>query len=66
MRYLHAKLAIPDDWTGQQALAVVDLLDLISAAVWGAHEEAIIEAIHQRDAPPIRPNDLRPDEDLPF
>ena len=49
MRYFFAKLQIPEWWTGAQAHAVVDLLDVISTAVWDVHEEKIIEAMHKRE-----------------
>jgi len=49
MRYFFAKQQIPKWWTGEQAHAVVDLLDVISTAVWDVHEEKIIEAMHKRE-----------------
>jgi hypothetical protein len=49
MRYFFAKLQIPQEWTGEQAHAVVDLLDVISTAVWDVHELKIIEAMHKQE-----------------
>ena len=36
------------DWTGHQALAVVEFLDELSAAIWKIHEPKMLDAWHQR------------------
>jgi len=50
MRYFFTKLQIPKWWSGEQAHAVVELLDLISTAIWDVHELKIIEAMHKKEA----------------
>ena len=67
MRYLFAKLQIPEWWSGNQAHAVVDLLDVISTAVWDVHEEKIIEAMHKRQDMRARGEEDDPfDDDFPL
>ena len=39
---------IPNHWTGKQALAVVEFLDEISAAVWTVHEINMLDAWHEK------------------
>lgn len=39
---------IPDKWTGDQALAVVEFLDEISAMIWSKHELKMLDAYHER------------------
>jgi hypothetical protein len=65
MRYFFAKQQIPKWWTGDQAHAVVDLLDVISTAVWDVHEDKIIEAMHKREDIRGR-GEEESDEDAPF
>ncbi len=37
---------IPEDWTGNQAIAVVEFLDELSAAIWSTHELKMLDACH--------------------
>ena len=69
--FFFAKQLIPKNWTGEQAHAVVELLDTINAAVWDVHEEKIIDAMlkqntvdiaPKRDGDPVADN---PDDDIP-
>ena len=68
-------------WTGKQALAVVEFLDEISAAVWTVHEINMLDAWHEKYAkesvpdadeiPPDQISDTSPktrnaDDDFPF
>jgi hypothetical protein len=39
---------IPEDWTGDQALAVVEFLDELSAAIWSTHELKMLDAWHDK------------------
>ena len=39
---------IPKNWTGDQALAVVEFLDEITAAIWNVHEPKMLDAWHER------------------
>ncbi len=47
---LFQKVQIPSDWTGEQAKAIVDLLDEISTAVWDTHESAILDVIKRKES----------------
>jgi len=61
-------LALPDDWTPQQALAVYELLDALRERVWDCYELQLIELL----APEIEEDDAsQPDlfdfnDPLPF
>ncbi len=69
MSYFFAKLQIPQDWTGEQAHAVVELLETITAAIWDVHELKIIDAMHKQISTPQRtPEYCRhpSDDDFPF
>ncbi|MCP4606073.1 MAG: hypothetical protein GY847_37110 [Proteobacteria bacterium] len=41
-------VSIPKDWTGEQALAVIDIIDEISTAIWNLHDEKILKAINDQ------------------
>ena len=41
---------IPENWTGKEALCVVELLDEISAAIWTVHEPKMLDAWQERFA----------------
>lgn len=61
------QVTIPPDWTGDQALAVVEFLDDISNAIWKIHEQKILDFMNKRereesgtdekDGRPLRPED---------
>lgn len=73
---------IPKNWTGDQALAVVEFLDEITAAVWNVHEIKMLDAWHEQNAAnavtddddemladaiyDIDPNTTSIDDDIPF
>ena len=71
-------LEIPKNWSAEQALAVLDLLDACYDAVWSAYEERVTEFILRNEqyrgtgelrrqvdlAPPNGDDD--PDDDIPF
>ncbi len=48
---------IPEDWTGNQAIAVVEFLDELSAAIWSTHELKMLDAWHNRVEKPPDPDD---------
>ena len=48
-----AMLAIPDDWTPEQALAVHELLQQLTDTVWSRYDLAIIDLL----APNLDQND---------
>ncbi len=66
------KVSIPPDWTGDQANAVIELLDDISTAIWEVHEKKIIDAMHRQESMLERAargedDEPHPDEmDIPF
>lgn len=39
---------IPENWTGKEALSVVEFLDEFSAAIWKVHEPKMLEAFDER------------------
>lgn len=43
--------ALPTDWTAEQALAVVDLLDDLRERIWARYEVALLDAYRDRYAP---------------
>jgi hypothetical protein len=65
--YHRNKIYIPEAWTGEQALAVFEFLEEISAAVWDVHEKAILKAMNIKD-PTLRSLDqaAQPESDIPF
>ncbi len=63
MRYFFTKMQIPEWWSGEQAYAVADLLDIISTAIWDVHERKIIAAMHKREP---MPEQIPKEDDLPF
>ncbi len=75
-------LRIPRNWSAEQALAVLDMLDACYDAVWSAYEQPVTELIlrdeqqrqlaerqRQADLAPPRGDDDPdddPDDDIPF
>lgn len=59
---------VPDDWTGQQALDVYELLHELAEGIWDHYETSIIKVIDApapaRHPPPIDSPDF--DDQLPF
>ena len=66
------KVYIPTEWTGEQAMAVWELLDEIGSAIWDVHEKAILKAMHIENSMLERAargdDDHEPinEDDLPF
>ena len=66
------KVYIPTEWTGEQAMAVWELLDEIGSAIWDVHEKAILKAMHiensmlERAARGDDGHDPVNDDDFPF
>lgn len=48
--------AIPANWTDEQAMAVVDLLDELRTHIWGMHEIRLMEA-YREDMRPASADD---------
>jgi hypothetical protein len=61
-------LALPDDWTPEQALAVYELLSGLAETVWNRYETPLIELLspefNQDDA--SQPELFDFDDQLPF
>ena len=62
---------IPTDWTTEQALIVLDLLEDLYRAVWDGYENPVVEAIIRQLDEPDHVHDvhLSPDDengDIPF
>lgn len=58
--------ALPTDWTGEQALAVVELLDELRERIWERYEQRLLDAYRDRYAP-APTDDAEPFNDpLPF
>lgn len=59
--------ALPTDWTGEQALAVVELLDELRERIWERYEQRLLDAYRDRYAPAPSTDDAEPFNDpLPF
>ncbi len=65
MHYKNTKIQIPNDWTEQQAEAVVNFIDEILRAVWETHEDKIFNAIEKGQNNQNQKNDY-PQEDQIF
>ena len=73
-----SQLTIPDDWSAEQALAVLNFLDACYDAIWDAYEQPVTELLlgdeqHrptgelqlQLELVPTTA-DADPDDDIPF
>lgn len=64
------KHLIPSEWSGDQARAVIELLDRIAAAVWDVHEDEILASINREETRlerAARGDDEHPgNDDFPF
>lgn len=61
--------ALPTDWTDDQALAVLELLDELRERIWARYEQRLLDAYRDRHAPAPAPatDDADPFNDpLPF
>ena len=55
--------AIPDDWTPEQAMAVIDLLDALRDQIWARYDVRLLDAYRgDRRPAQITP----PTDDPPF
>jgi len=54
------KVTIPPEWSGEQALAVIEFLDEISTAIWEVHDQKTLDAMTKRESLLEQPV---PDED---
>jgi len=58
-------VSIPDEWTGPQAMSVVEFLHELEQAIWEAYERPILDCIHpEAEEPPTDawPNDADGEE----
>lgn len=61
------KIYIPEAWTEEQALAVWDFVQEISAAIWDVHEKALLKAMNIENPNRVRLPFKDEDEDyIPF
>jgi len=60
---------IPDDWTGEQAWAVLEFLGQLEELIWDTHEEKLMELVGPDPDPPgdedVLLRDLG-DDNIPF
>jgi hypothetical protein len=54
---------LPDNWSAEQALAVVELLDDLRERICAHYQVALHELLREQFAPP---GDSRPHDDSPF
>lgn len=54
---------IPRDWTGEQALRAVNLLQQATDAIWWLHGDAMAAVLFEKRADVPLP---APDDDIPF
>lgn len=57
---------IPDDWSPEQALAVVELLDDLRERIWAHYQIPLHELIRKKYMPIRSPDDPAADTDPPF
>lgn len=43
-------IIVPHDWSGEEALTVVDFLEQIVQAIWNLHNDSMIVAMRRRNA----------------
>ncbi len=60
----HTGFTIPDDWTPEQAMAVVDLLDTLREQIWAIYDIHLLDA-YREDRQPV-PIPTTPPDDPPF
>jgi hypothetical protein len=63
------RIALPEDWSPEQALAAFELIDLIRDQLWNDYRLAIQYALRSQQHHPdldLRQLPLRLDNDLPF
>ena len=59
-----ASFVVPTHWTGEQALAVLEVLQVLREAVWAVHGQQAQQAWRDQLVPDRGPLDF--DADLPF
>jgi hypothetical protein len=58
---------LPDDWTPEQALAVVELLNDLREVIWARYQIPLHDLIRKTHLPPANANDSATDTtDPPF
>jgi len=45
------RIDIPTDWTGEQAIAIVDWLQSVVDAIWGEYGDELVEQLVGRPVP---------------
>ena len=63
---LFPKVTIPPEWTGDQAKAVWEFLEELSAQIWQLHEEGILQAAQKRNSTTHEIHEPTEDANLPF
>ena len=43
-------IVVPHDWSGEEALTVVDFLERIVQAIWNLHNDTMMVAMRRRNA----------------
>lgn len=61
---LPASFVVPTHWTSEQALALLEVLQVLHEAVWAVHEQQTQQAWRDQLVPDHGPPDFDPD--LPF
>ena len=66
----YISIEVPDHWTPEQAEACLDMLHLLSDALWDQYEDVLVPGIIQKlDEPPddaAYVGDPDADDDIPF
>jgi uncharacterized protein YktA (UPF0223 family) len=61
------RVNIPKEWTGRQALSVVDFFEDVIRAVWRQHGDAMAPLVDAYRPPDTEPSSIPPDDDdVPF
>ncbi len=56
--------AIPTDWTAEQAMTVIDLLDELREHIWALYDLRLIEAYREQYQPPAADDEPFVDDEL--
>jgi hypothetical protein len=64
---MHKYFRLPDDWTGEQAWAVMEFIYQLEELVWDTYEQQLLKIVGPRgpDPPSCDCTDYDPADDIP-
>ena len=60
------KVEIPENWSAEQADAVLDLLSVLESAIWSEYEQQLVALATRQANEPIHHDDEIEDDVFPF